>query len=885
MPSPAVRMPKNRYEGLKTNPLFFLRKICTISRDKDGNDVEYYNWVAQDEYISAYIPEKDFFQEKGSYSLVIADITVESNEEDTDVTVPIYFSSPSDENIWRYVLNSYIKRKQESIDDFPYMEVLWFLNNRDFTERQILKAIEGYAVEFSTYFFKMLASVAVCLSVQKQNIIRSALQKKGFDYNVYDPSALCQAIQFIFPAKNDIEKLNLFEKFDLIYTNEVTDNIVVDSPSDNPILQILYWFRNDLKAFGDYGKIAPFFHIFSEKIRLNIVRRYFHDIRVQNIAFDVNVLKNFTNKKFARFSRYRYCLESPGDPLPLSSYLLCDSIITIVNSGGRTFQEFNGLLDFAIQQTNIACPKIDFGLHHFMPVCDGGAKINSAFKGFIDYCTLCSFNEENLANKEFLSYVAKSLLESKGKPCYVCSKDNDKSLPAEQVAKCLKLRSILEKNAPTDESEPVRCIESIQDMWVVNPNDKDICLLFEQDKSPKGEYIFSWDDFTPDVFSTNIRKLLEYEFENDENGLYIVPSKLKKELNHSLVRDFFIPIRMRIIPNPSAYIDDRWNYYRWTSGEERARYNTVGDSNIAKEILFNRVVESLKEELHKDDFNGSYFEMNYDKKTLDSIKTIFLFRSSDDSSEEFNSYLKSGYIKNRIFFCAPECAVESDRPSRLPYYWCMGRECFFHVLQNQFLHVQNNWKEYTLFHLLEIIQIPMMEQAANGFQPKSQIRDFIAVVNRVTKLYRRLKCKCCGHLIFSEFSSGFNRYNHFKCVNPVCKEKDNSIYLSYCHECKRGLIDSRDSARCPNGWYICPECLSCCNDQQYQRQADRYIKQHLNVPPRILEYIGKGHNDKGEFFCPKCGAKLLPASDDERGAYIYCPNCHFAKSEYQNQHE
>ena len=68
--------------------------------------------------------------------------------------------------------------------------------------------------------------------------------------------------------------------------------------------------------------------------------------------------------------------------------------------------------------------------------------------------------------------------------------------------------------------------------------------------------------------------------------------------------------------------------------------------------------------------------------------------------------------------------------------------------------------------------------------------------------FRRMKCRACGHMMFTERTSGFNRYNYYECVNPTCSEVRIPVYLNFCFKCKKGLIDSRDTKQCPNGWYM-----------------------------------------------------------------------------------
>ena len=122
--------------------------------------------------------------------------------------------------------------------------------------------------------------------------------------------------------------------------------------------------------------------------------------------------------------------------------------------------------------------------------------------------------------------------------------------------------------------------------------------------------------------------------------------------------------------------------------------------------------------------------------------------------------------------------------------------------------------------------------------------------------------------MFADRSSGFNQYNYYACVNPTCPEVSKVVYLNFCFKCKKGLIDSRDSVHCPNGWYICPTCLACCDDDLYERQAQRYILANRPVPYRVESKRGHGHNNHGLYYCPRCGTQLT----EYRGR-LACENC------------
>ena len=197
--------------------------------------------------------------------------------------------------------------------------------------------------------------------------------------------------------------------------------------------------------------------------------------------------------------------------------------------------------------------------------------------------------------------------------------------------------------------------------------------------------------------------------------------------------------------------------------------------------------------------------------------------------------------------------------------WCRGKECFKTSLGDQTLNSCKSWKEYTILHLLEILGYPQIIKTNGGNEASELIRNFIGMVNQASTLFKRLKCRECGHILFPIGNNNFNRYNKFRCLMPTCGERWKRIYLSQCHHCKGGLIDSRDSAKCPNGWYICPKCLSCCDDAVYERMANRFVLKRLPIPPGISSRLGHGHNDKNIYFCPKCGGNIATVRDEHTG--------------------
>ena len=209
-------------------------------------------------------------------------------------------------------------------------------------------------------------------------------------------------------------------------------------------------------------------------------------------------------------------------------------------------------------------------------------------------------------------------------------------------------------------------------------------------------------------------------------------------------------------------------------------------------------------------------------------------------------------------------------------FWCGGSSVFC-----KGLHSHDNYAEYTLYDMLKIINNGddcLLQQSYSGY-------------NRLKRLVSRkhLQCKSCNMMIEPLKDKSDNGYNarrvvYFHCSNIGCTNND-KIYLTHCfQEFCGGIIDSRETQRCSNGFYICKKCGVCCAESQFQRKID------LNIP--LGDYISglikqhKMHLDSREpkFFCPTCrhaleyitlDNPLTIVSRDERiviDGYHRCPN-------------
>lgn len=365
---------------------------------------------------------------------------------------------------------------------------------------------------------------------------------------------------------------------------------------------------------------------------------------------------------------------------------------------------------------------------------------------------------------------------------------------------------------------------------------------------------------------------------------------LAQDFDLYLIQEFSDALKMRIFPQRGALVGLQFDVFGlWKAirqslplevlnnqqGYEYKAALTKYEEQEAEEVR-NRCIASLRRELKTEIVNDAFFELQYNHTLLSDTIKRFYFKGTikeNDNLPQKQFLTQSNPISYFVQYCAPQLSEASNPAINLPYFWCRGKECFRNNLDTQTLEKESNWQNYTLFHLSEIMGFSILHATVAGYEPDPSVRQFIAITNKATQKFRHLKCRACGHIMFPERTSGFNRYNYYECVNPACATARIPAYINFCFKCKKGLIDSRDTKQCPNGWYICPTCLGCCDDQQYERQAQRYILTKHTIPSRIQAKRGYGHNNKGEYFCPKCGNPIQIIDDGHEKTPWRCPEC------------
>lgn len=894
------------YEELRNYPLFFVKFHEDIRTDENDREFDCSLWKSVISEYSISFLAQNFGNRVNGYCLCLAESATYVEKQDshgktyTDKErVNMVFRDVSN-SVQDYIicLNNCINRSQNKEDKYYYLEILWLLDKTFIDVSHLTEAINKYDSRYIPRILETLRHIGHCLSVKKQDVLKKVFTSLNGQYDVYMPQMLAEAVLFL--QKSETDKKNLFQLIDEFFDGgfgvAYADKIV---KTNNPLFQLVCWFSNE-KKLADYNILIPLFALVPEKTRLDIVKRYFHDVRCGNTTFDVRLLQQFVNNKFDDFIRYRCCTETPSEKVILTVPLLCDNIITLYNSDGGAFQTFDGILDFAITHCDQAHPDINFDLARIIPACEHSAIYNTYFKGFVDYQLIRKLDTSKLIDENLLITI-RSILDKYGQRLSypACKYDNGKILETAILEKCKGAFREKAANGSLQQSGS-QCLgieyKLYEDKWVVNVDDERTKILktfASSDSSFRridSNYYVDIQDVSVDTLRKYVKSLPQkYQMVGEDE--FLVPSYKEETYDLFLIKTLSEILRMRIVPQKGALVGLRFDVFgywkeiyatlsddekRDSRGEAFKKARSVFEEKESNEV-YRRTVASLKKELKTNEYNGEYFELKYDRQQLVRLISRYYFKETlkDDDDYTRRDFLTLSYTGNFKPYCAPTLSETNNPAIDLPFFWCRGKECFHNNLANQTLAEQNDWHQYSLWHMVEIIGFPKLHMTPGGYEPDNVVRVFIAVANKAMQKFKRLKCRGCGHLMFTDKSSGFNRHNYYSCINPNCPEARIPVYLNYCYKCKKGLIDSRDTKRCPNGWYICPTCLACCDDEQYERQAQRYRILNRPVPERIARMLGHGHNDKGEYFCPECGGPIEiivgePYDEKRRD----CPNCH-----------
>lgn len=905
---------KERFDEIQKNPLIFCKFGPISVQDDIGYTHTGEGWSSCDATINFLAYEKDLPPENRRRRLFVVGKQIFTNgeidkkKEGQDIVeFEISEFDTGKVSDWILVFNDCFYNYKSGNTRHCHMTLFWALYITTWEKNMVKEALSRVSPEVFQIVCSYVSTNIFVFSVNKQYILVDLLKESNPNLQPLGITDVESALKELSPSGN-FNNLGFYQKVDYIlaYGSRPDEREHLDklyTTSRNGFIYFKYWMEHVGNKFYNYNYLEVIFSYVDFLKQLSIIRRYLHDVRLNIIETDFTLIKNLRDIRYQAYVDIRYFISTPGDNIDLVAPMLCDALLTLKNSDGKKIQDFNGILDFAVGHSNKAYPKIDLGIRYFLPTCDGGLMHNSSFLGFIHYAIQFQFDESKLTDEKLkgtINYLINKYATLQYHDC--CKADNNRELSQEKLAKCRyvirtqnkwiengQLKKSINKSAcPCILHEPIT-----PHIWkrIPGPNDTILGMFVENIESK--DYI-KVEDLKIDRLKQSLlswgRKYHTFSFYNGNS-----PEFLKKyDVSHHIVLTYFSPTSMEIYPNNCVFYSSKKSLLGlW---DDKVASVNQQQENIAQKveapIVFEHTFTSLKKMFPNAEVGKDCIKMPFDSTVLSNIKAYYHYRPHEYDPEKgymdtpiWNKEFLSPRRIQGVFYCTPKVADTREKVSDLPFFWCRSDECFYNMLAEQTLDKQKDWTQYSLYHAAEILGYKLIKVTEKGNLPVEAVSNFAGEVRQAEKLYARLICRSCGHMIFSTRGSLLNGSRFFSCSNGQCPQFRKEIYLSQCNNCKKGLIDSRDSTKCENGWVICPSCLACCNDNLFDQLISRH-RRNGRIPAKLLECEGKGHNNKGIFFCPECGTKLgditieEPVRLDDGSEDVIthkvfgCPQCH-----------
>jgi hypothetical protein len=790
-------------------------------------------------------------------------------------------------------------------DKMAYANLAIALGKFQINTDVVINALYSINEEVRSRIIGFINYVAYGLSVSKIQQITEIIGAVGSPVQLFFPSPLEEAAQQYDLEYNDLCVHKLVDKL-----FEVAKKSELDNPTG--FNRFIQWLNNDSISIS-VQELDAFFPYLSEEKRSTAIKRYFYDVKRNVLSYDSETLKVFSSQNYQYYSSLRYVFEKWPGNRNVSTEFLLDCLDTYRETNQQQFQVSDGILDWAIQKAIELNRPVEMKFYDWLCYCQGGVVINKEFQGFAEFYIQYELDDLMFEDDSLLENINRILrghcdrrhhsikklgfdsqtgeyshFSDSKKPRYHYENvwdnlwrgrsDDDLSFIkqfvdlskcdliissnmlngsayeieghkteeiinkvlshyCEQITHNVEIVEIDEKlgsikRDPITGAPIIRTIRTSEDGWRLKNND-DIYELSLLDDVEEYQYTY----FTPELLKEALtyESIEQYLVDHYETKTPFISDRFNVEI----VRLFACPIRMKAVINESSHIG----------------IPPGVDEAVVKERVKNRLIELF----------GETLECDYEQALYERAQTDSQYGRSEKSPECFVKKIKH-YYREREIYCAPELADEPNLLTGRKCAYCQGDMCFLTSIKKE-----PEWKELSLIHILEIIGYNVLEETEAGFIPNQVYNQFVNQINKAIRFYKRLTCRECGHILFPAQPKGHTR---FKCLLPACSEYNKEVYLNYCYDCKKGIIDSRETKQCPNGLYICPTCNSCCSNKFFESMALKYQRQGRHIPAFISRNAGKGHKELNMVFCPQCGTQKTDYVDRAGNHELRCLTCH-----------
>ena len=755
------------------------------------------------------------------YSIVLLS---NRRSEDKDILLPKKFN-PLTEDSWIHLFEDALMLRQSG-DPLAHALMAIAFDKFDWQTGLVKSALSMLGNDKENGITDMITFISWSLSPRKINQIKDLTNK-------------CQAI--FPPCLEEAAKL-----YNIDYANlnvhTLADELIEahrqqSEKKHSGFLKFIDWLDNE-QVFISLQEICDYFPYLDEGERNLAIKRFFHDVKRGVFTYNDEAVRIFSSQNFNYYSQYRYIFEAWPNLRNVSSDFVIDCIKTYISSNQQSLQEYNGILDWAMRKSMELHRPVNIRFNDWLSSCEGGILLNQKFKGFAEFEVKYEIDDLLFEDDSLIRNI-ETLRDRHSKRC---SHKEERIYIDPQTGSAL-----IDK----DTGKPKTYMETVlEDRWRISgDNDSDVShhksyidIFVNWEKRPATETDKLV--FTPEMIDTTIiRGKVEQYLQSRFNT---ITPYISLRNSDEVVKMFMYEVTMKAIFNESSALGE--------------------NPGVNYEVVKNSIIERLTE------LFGDSLECDYDYSKLRSALTDTLYSSF--YTKENNCFIKAEktYRGRMRIYCAPALSEHPTLLTKRKCAICQNDMCFVTCIKKT-----PNWKDYKLIHLLEILGYNVLEETEAGYIPNHVYNQFVVQINKAVRFYKRLVCRECGHILFPVRFNPNNpqnlEYNRTQCLSPSCSQYRREVYLSFCHDCKKGLIDSRDSKQCPNGLHICPECNSCCSNNFFQTMVDRRQRLGLPIPISWSRNLGQGHADRGMIFCHICGTQKVDVQSESGKLRGRCPIC------------
>lgn len=698
-------------------------------------------------------------------------------------------------------------------DPMAFAHLAIALDKWEVNVRLLAQVLQRFQGDDQQALLRIIEYIGWSLSQKKITLIKELLRLFGKNSPICFPQDLIVAGQALGVDNKELSAHK--------YANKVMRKVrdEKNTSSGAGILQLAEWLLND-GATIPIEKIERYHPYVSEDLRNTILKRYFFDVKRGAATYDKSLQRLFSAQNYQYYPLLRYVYESFPDRRRVEAEFFIDCLTTYEKTNQQQFQVSDGVLDWAVRKSIEKNRPIDLNFSQWLGVCEGGVITNPDFFGLAEFVIKYEI-DEMLFEEPSLEASVKDLLAR-----YCTQRYHYENEPV------IDPRTRQQAIDPQTRQPMTRQVAVKDPVWEYQEQNKeliDIFVKWEAENDLPGEKnTFGTEQI---CLSQVEQKVREYCIRYYGQGEIWIPLSKKDPI----IPMFAMRVRMK--------------------AKLRDDVKLGKDPGVDLPLVKERIKKRLEE------LFGEQFECDYDPQLLAQAQMDTLYNPQKKNDTIFIS--KHQYYRRSYRYCAPKLADFPNLLTGRKCAICQSDMCFMTSLKKN-----PEWKDYKLLHVLDIIGYPALEQTEAGVIPSEVYTRFVAQVNKALWFYRLLTCKECGHILFPS-----KRAHKYKCLFTGCSQYDKDVYLNWCHECKTGIIDSRETKQCPNGWYICPRCNSCCSDQALQGLVIRRQHQGLAIPAALAAAVGKGHAERHMVFCYKCGAQKIRVNGAGGGGELICPNC------------